>query len=291
MTVYNLGSINADYLYQVPHIPAPGETLAATHLEKGLGGKGANQSVAIRMSGAEVLHIGAVGEDGAWLTARLRSLGVNTSGVAQLDGASGHGIISIAPDGENAITLFPGTNITISSDMVSSRLSEIGPQDWLVLQNETSQQRMAAALAKTKGASVVYSAAPFDADVVASVIDCVDILCVNEHEAASLIEARDLINFEDLGVGAMLITYGAQGAAYHDFVSKTVSVVEGHSVNVVDTTGAGDTFCGYFVGRLSQGDGPKKALNIANKASALQVTRPGTADSIPTLEEVLAFKP
>ena len=68
MTVYNLGSINADYLYQVSHIPAPGETLAATHLEKGLGGKGANQSVAIRMSGAEVLHIGAVGEDGAWLT-------------------------------------------------------------------------------------------------------------------------------------------------------------------------------------------------------------------------------
>ena len=89
----------------------------------------------------------------------------------------------------------------------------------------------------------------------------------------------------------MLITYGAQGAAYHDFVSKTVSLVEGHSVNVVDTTGAGDTFCGYFVGRLSQGDGLKKALNIANKASALQVTRPGTADSIPTLAEVLAFKP
>jgi ribokinase len=74
-------------------------------------------------------------------------LGVNTSGILQLDGASGHAIISIAPDGENAITLFPGTNITISSDMVTSWLSEIGPQDWLVLQNETSQQRMAASLA------------------------------------------------------------------------------------------------------------------------------------------------
>ena len=150
---------------------------------------------------------------------------------------------------------------------------------------------MAAALAKTKGATVVYSAAPFDADVVASIIDCVDILCVNEHEAVSLIEARHLINLEDLGVGAMLITYGAQGAAYHDFVSKTVSLVDGHSVNAADTTGAGDTFCGYFVGRLSQGDDPKEALHIANNASSLQVTRAGTADAIPTLDQVWTFKP
>ena len=92
-------------------------------------------------------------------------------------------------------------------------------------------------------------------------------------------------------MGALLITYGAQGAAYHDFMSKTVSLVEGYLVNVVDTTGAGDTFCGYFVGRLSQGDDPKEALNIDNKASALQVTRSGTADAIPTLEEVWEFKP
>jgi ribokinase len=289
MTVYNFGSINADYFYQVPHIPAPGETLAAMTLERGLGGKGANQSVAMVKAGADVVHIGAVGVDGQWLLDRLEFLGVDAAAIEQLDCASGHGIINVSADGENAITLFQGANVALGLDRIQAALGGISAHDWLVLQNETSHQRVAAELANAKGARVVYSAAPFDAQAVADVLPFVDVLCVNEPEAKALEQASQKSGLEDLGVGAMLITYGALGAVYHDFVAGKVTKVEGIKVTPVDTTGAGDTFCGYFVGRLSLGDDPQTALLIANQAAALKVTRPGTADAIPGLAEVLAI--
>ena len=289
MTVYNLGSINADYFYQVPHIPAPGETLAATALERGLGGKGANQSVAMVKAGADLVHLGAVGVDGQWLLDRLASLGVNVTAIEQLDCASGHAIVNVAAGGENAIIIFSGANVALGFGVVQAALEHLSPQDWLILQNETSNQRDAAELAKAKGARVVYSAAPFDAQAVADVLPFVDVLCVNEHEAKALGQAFKKSSLKNIGVGAMLITYGARGAEYHDFVAGKVTKVEGIKVTPVDTTGAGDTFCGYFVGRLSLGDDPKTALSIANRAAALKVTRPGTADVIPDLIEVMAI--
>ena len=99
MTIYNFGSINADYFYQVPHNPAPGETLAATGLDHGLGGKGANQSVAMVQAGVVVVHLGAVGRDGEWLLEQLVSLGVATDAIARLSCSSGHAIITVAADG------------------------------------------------------------------------------------------------------------------------------------------------------------------------------------------------
>ena len=110
MTVYNFGSINADYFYQVPHIPSPGETLAATGLDQGLGGKGANQSVAMVQAGADLVHLGAVGRDGDWLLERLVSLGVADDAIARLPSASGHAIIPVAAAGANAITIYSGPN-------------------------------------------------------------------------------------------------------------------------------------------------------------------------------------
>ena len=290
MTVYNLGSINADYFYQVPHIPAPGETLSAKTLERGLGGKGANQSVAMVRAGANVVHLGAVGEDGQWLLDRLAGLGVDIVSIAKLDCASGHAVISVAADGENAITIYPGANVAICAELINEWMVDISDQDWLVLQNETSHQRLAASIAKAKGARVVYSAAPFDAQAVLDVLPFVDILCMNEHEAKALEREFQKTGLEGLGVGAALITYGSKGAAYHNFVTGEVTKVDGVEVRPVDTTGAGDTFCGYFIGRLSLGDVPKAALLIANFAAALKVTRPGTADVIPELLEVIAFK-
>lgn len=289
MKVYNLGSINADYFYQVSHIPMPGETLAANKFVRGLGGKGANQSVAMVKAGANVLHLGAIGEDGRWLLARLSMLGVDVSAIQQLSGASGHGIINVAANGENAITIYPGANVAISFDQVSAKLKNILAQDWLILQNETTHQRAAAELAKSKGARVVYTAAPFNAAAVADVLPFVDILCVNEHEAKALEIEYQKDGLENIGLEAILITYGSEGAVYHDFAADSFTQVKGIKVTAIDTTGAGDTFCGYFIGRLSQGDDPQVALYIANQAAALKVTRSGTAEAIPSLAEAMVF--
>ena len=287
--IYNIGSINADYFYNVSHIPRPGETLAATRVERGLGGKGVNQSVAMKNAGSSVRHLGAVGEDGEWMVEKLSLAGVDTARIVSLSGPSGHAIITIADDGENAITIFPGANRLIDSDQVQLWLATISATDWLVLQNETSQQRLAAELAKSRGARVVYSAAPFDAEVVADILPFIDFLCVNEIEAAALINHFNVKSLNNLGVNALLITHGSQGAVYHNFEKKLEITVKGIPVQVVDTTGAGDTFCGYFIALLSQGKDPLVALNIANKAAALKVTKLGTVDAIPSLVDVLDF--
>ena len=291
MTVYNFGSINADYFYQVPHIPAPGETLAATDLDQGLGGKGANQSVAMVQAGADVVHLGAVGRDGDWLLDRLGALGVAGDSIARLSCASGHAIITVAADGENAITLFSGANTAMSEAQLTQWLTPIGAGDWLVMQNETAHQLHAARMARAQAARVVYSAAPFEAKAVAEVLPFVNILCANEHEVKALQQELRISSLASLGLDGMLITYGAKGAAYHDFSADQVFEVAGIPVIPVDTTGAGDTFCGYFIGRLSLGDDPQTALTCANRAAALKVTRSGTADAIPNLQEVMEFAP
>ncbi|MBN2907181.1 MAG: ribokinase, partial [Rhodobacteraceae bacterium] len=110
MTVFCLGSINADHVYAVLRLPAPGETIAAHQMTTGLGGKGANQSAAAALGGAQVVHIGAVGADGRWAVERLAQFGVDIAHVSTVAGPTAHAIITVDPAGENAIVVFPGAN-------------------------------------------------------------------------------------------------------------------------------------------------------------------------------------
>ena len=191
MAIYNLGSINIDNFYQVPHIPAPGETIAAGHMSVGLGGKGANMSVAAARGAARVVHIGAIGAEGAWTRDRLTEYGVDTRFI--VDGTrTGHAIICVAEDGENAITLFTGANHEITSDLIGSSLSEAQTGDIFVTQNETNAQEQACEMAKRLGLRVAYAAAPFDAEAVQAVLPYIDMLIMNQIEADQLTNALGL---------------------------------------------------------------------------------------------------
>ncbi|NDI06197.1 MAG: ribokinase, partial [Rhodobacteraceae bacterium] len=182
MAIYNLGSINIDNFYQVPHIPAPGETIAAGHMSMGLGGKGANMSVAAARGAARVVHIGAIGAEGVWARDRLTEYGVDTRFI--VDGTrTGHAIICVAEDGENAITLFTGANHEITSDLIGSSLSEAQTGDIFVTQNETNAQEEACEMAKRLGLRVAYAAAPFGAGAVQAVLPYIDMLILNQIEA------------------------------------------------------------------------------------------------------------
>lgn len=284
MTIYNLGSINVDHFYSVPHIPHPGETLASTDYAIGLGGKGANQSVAMAKAGADVRHIGAVGADGSGWLDRLQALGVNVDDVCAVHLPTGHAIITVAEDGENAITLFAGANQGIPNAHIATALAKIKPTDWLVLQNETNGHQAAMECAKAKGARIAYAAAPFEAKSTLALLPHIDLLAVNEGEAQELAHALDIAEYENIPVPMLLVTLGAKGARlYH---GAGVTEVSGIKTTAVDTTGAGDTFFGYFLAGLDRGLDHNAALNLANKAAALKVTRPGTADAIPSLAEV-----
>ncbi|MGB7260774.1 MAG: ribokinase [Albidovulum sp.] len=285
MTIYNLGSINIDHFYRIGHLPAPGETLAADGYEMGLGGKGANQSAAAAKAGAHVVHIGAVGPEGGWAVDRLSAWGVDTTHIARLDAPTGHAIINVDAAGENTIILFPGANRTLPFSVVEAALVGAGPADTLLMQNETAHQADTAAVAHEKGMRIVYSAAPFDIDAVRDVLKYVSVLALNAIEAEQLSNAMG-VSLDRLDVPELLVTRGAEGAEWRSRDGERAFAAP-RKVQVVDTTGAGDTFAGYFAAARDAGQSPAAALDLAGAAASLKVTRAGTADAIPTLAEVM----
>lgn len=285
MAIWNLGSINADLVYALPHLPQAGETLAAASLDKGLGGKGANMSVAAARAGSRCCHIGAVGPDGAWAADRLMEYGVDTRHIARVDTPTGHAVIAVDPDGENQIILFPGANRAIPAAALGAALSEASPGDILVMQNETGLQAEAARMGRDLGLRVAYAAAPFDAEAVQAVLPFLDFLILNEVEARQL-EAATGKAPGDLGIRDVIITLGAKGARHFDGATGGVRDVPALPVTPVDTTGAGDTFTGYVLSGLDRGMPMPQAMAQAARAGALMVTRHGTADVIPDLKEV-----
>lgn len=286
MTIYNLGSINVDLFYQVPHLPTAGETLSARSVADGLGGKGANMSVAAARAAARVCHIGAVGQDRTWPKDRLLEYGVDTRQIAVLEGMTGTAVIAVDPEGENLILLDPGTNHMISENAISAALSEAQTGDICLLQNETNGQKQAAEMAKALGLRVCYAAAPFDVAAVEAVLPHLDLLILNEVEAAQLEEGLRT-SLTNLPVDHILVTLGSKGCVW--LSGRTERRFDAINVSPVDTTGAGDTFTGFWLAGLDRGMPMEQAIGQATIAAALMVTRHGTADVIPDLLEVQTF--
>ncbi|MDQ2094224.1 ribokinase [Rhodalgimonas zhirmunskyi] len=288
MTIYNLGSINVDHFYSVPHLPQPGETLAACGYSTGLGGKGANQSVAAAKAGAQVIHIGAVGPDGGDVLDRLALLGVDTTHVEQVDTPTAHAIINIDPAGENAIVIFPGANEKQSLTRLELALKDAGKGDILLLQNETTLQVEAAQMARKKGLFTIYSAAPFAAEAVTPILPHIDLLVMNAVEAEQLTAALS-VPLTDTPVPHLLITRGKAGATWRTQATGKDLHVPAFRVTPIDTTGAGDCYIGTVAAGLAENLCAEDAMRRAAAASAIQVTRKGTADAIPTRDEVDSF--
>lgn len=287
MAIWNLGSINADLFYAVPHMPAPGETLAASAFQRGLGGKGANISVAAARAAARVHHIGAVGADGAWAVERLMEYGVDTRFIAKSTEPTGHAIILTDEAGENQIILHGGSNQAIEIDAISSALSGAAAGDWFVCQNETNGQVEGVGVAKRLGQRVAYIAAPFDAGAVEAVLPKLDLLILNAVEADQLQSATGK-SAADLPVSDIIVTQGAEGCTWYHAGQATA--FKAISVEAVDSTGAGDTFAGYVLACLDRGQPMAQAIRTAQTAAAIMVTRYGTADVIPDLKDIEDFR-
>lgn len=286
MAIWNLGSINIDHVYRLDHLPAAGETIAARQFSMGLGGKGANQSVASASAGAETLHLGAMGTGDQWVIDRLRTYGICTGKILRLaQETTGHAIILLDNAAENSIIIHPGANRALTVKALQASLDQINPQDTLLIQNETNCQVETAKAAQKIGARVIYSAAPFEIEAVRAIMPYVNILAMNAGEADQLFAAIP----GNLPVDGLLITRGGDGAEYRDLKTGQTHHQPAFKVKPVDTTGAGDTFAGYFAASLDRGDDIAEALRISSAAAALQVTRHGASDAIPRREEVVAF--
>ena len=278
--IYNLGSINIDHRYRMASFVRPGETLICDDYQQFAGGKGLNQSIALARAGAQVAHVGACGPDARLCLDMLYQAGANLDFVNTDAQVSGHAVISVDDAGENQIVVVPGANHQIPQKQMASALDQTQPGDWWVMQNETNGQIECARAAQAKQARVAYSAAPFDATAVKALLLQLDLLAVNQVEAE---QVQQLLNAppEDWGV-QVLITLGARGAKFWD--GRQWFQQSAPTVEAVDTTGAGDTFFGFFSAALER-QGPQEALALASRAAAIQVTRHGAADAIPTWQE------
>jgi len=288
MAVFNLGSINADVFYTLPHLVGPGETLAAASRYEGLGGKGANMSVAIARAGARAHHIGAVGQDGDWAIKRLAQYGVETGSIQTVDEKTGHAIIMVDGNGENAIVIYSGANLQVSEPNIDAVLASAAAGDIFLTQNETNAQAYGVQAAKRAGLRVAYAAAPFDIDAVTKVLPFLDILILNQVESEQL-QAATGITLDKLPVSDVIVTLGPIGCRWYANLAGTETHFDALKVTPVDTTGAGDTFTGYVLAALDQRLEMPDAIALATKAGAIMVTRKGTADVIPTLMDVTNF--
>lgn len=287
MTVYNLGSINIDHIFRLDHLPQAGETLLSSDYLCCLGGKGANQSLALALGGAKVEHIGRMALPDLHFIDQLKQAGVNLASIDTTAQTTASAIVMVDDSsGENQIVINPGANQQISTQSIDASLAQSKPGDWALSQNETNAVPYFLRQAKERGLKVCYSAAPFVAETTIELLPITDLLVVNQLEAEALAAELDC-PIEQIEVPHLLVTMGAEGARY---IGKEGDwTLPSPKVNAVDTTGAGDTFLGFLLAALTQQQTISEAMQLALNAAALQVTRKGTADAIPTLEEVKAF--
>ena len=296
MKILNFGSLNVDYVYSVDYFVRAGETLKVNSREVLPGGKGMNQSVALARAGAEVYHAGCIGADGAFLRALLNKNGVDTTLLRTIDGMQGHTIIQVDSKGENCILLYGGTNRQISEEQIDETLAHFGAGDWLVLQNEVNNLPRIVDAAYARGMKIVLNPSPYEEGLREVDFGKLSWLLVNEVEACQCSgsdepeRAWDMLHtrYPELSV---LITLGSAGSIAHQVTPEEIDTVrqQAFKAEAVDTTAAGDTFTGYFIGGLAEGRPLAQCMLRASAASAISVTRMGAAVSIPKKEEVEAM--
>lgn len=295
MKILNIGSLNIDKVYSVDHFVCAGETLTARHMDTFPGGKGLNQSVALARAGAEIYAAGAVGSDGEFLVQLLSRSGARVEYLQRReDVPTGHAIIQLEPSGQNSIIISAGANGALDEAYIDSVLSHFGPGDLLLTQNETACGPYAMVRAKERGMKIAFNASPINDDLPKYPLELVDWFLINELEGQTLagISETDPDKVMDALLqkfpqAAIVLTLGGDGVRYGKGQDRA-----GHGVfkvPVVDTTGAGDTFCGYFLAALAKGQAPQEALHTASMASALAIGTKGAAVSIPTWDQVMKF--
>ncbi len=282
------GSANIDFVVRVPHIAAPGETVLGGDLVVVPGGKGANQAVASgRAGGAPTAFLAALGDDpnAALLTASVAAAGVELHAVRSAR-PTGAALIMVSDDAENAIAVAPGANASLAPE----DLPDLAGVAWLVMQLETPLPTVLAfaRAARAAGVSVMLNAAPAQA-LPTELLAAIDVLVVNEEELSTIVGNNGSIAeaLAATGVPCAVVTLGARGCCAR--VADDYLLQPAFPVDPVDTTAAGDTFCGVLAAALARGEPIKAALRAAAAAGALATTRAGAQTSIPDHAAVAAL--
>lgn len=299
MKIFVFGSVNVDVSARMAALPRPGQTINASGYGIDLGGKGANQAVAIAKLGGELRFVGAVGRDafGDLAVRKMQEFGVNTQAIRAVDGAdTGIAIIQVEEAGQNTIVVCAGANALWSASDVGAYKPDIAKAKITLLQREVPHEvNLAVAQAvKEAGGTVLLDPAPVgDASRMADLIALSEIISPNETEAAEItgIEPTDLPSAEaaarkllERGPKIVIVKLGSRGALL--VTADEVKHFEPFKVKVVDTVAAGDSFNGGFAVAYSQGQSLYDCVRFASAAGAIAVTRAGAGSAAPTAREV-----
>lgn len=285
-----------DLVISAPHMPIKGETITGSSFMTNAGGKGANQAIAIKRSNTDVVLVGAIGNTFTEeLKNNFKQEKVNTTYLKEVSNVSSGVAMIIISEGDNRIILDPGANYEVTIEDVDQALKSSKPGDYLVLQLEIKLDVVSYALEKAKSLGLITVLNPSPAAKLEdSLFLYVDYFIPNQSEAEIYTgmypsNVKDANKVSKLlrakGVKNVLITLGEEGA-YLLKDDGTEYHVKGNKVKVVDTTAAGDTFIGNFVGAISKGVDLPQAMKIANSAAAIAITRRGAQQSIPYYKEV-----
>lgn len=292
-----IGSSNVDLIMKMKHLPEKGETVTDAEFFQVFGGKGANQAVAAARAGGNVAFVSCVGDD-AYMPQMLQNYiddGIDTHFVfREKNVASGHALIMIGDEGANYISVAPGANYLLTPSKIDEAMPGIDEAAMIVMQYEIPEEtiKYVIDLANRKNIPVLWNCAParaFDA----TYIPKINILVLNEVEAGFL-AGIPVENAEDAekaagilvakGVEKVIITLGAQGAFV--LTKDEKASVSAYKVDAIDTTAAGDTFCGALAVALTEGKPLKESLQFASAAAAISVTRMGAQPSVPKRMEI-----
>ncbi|MDR1018844.1 MAG: ribokinase [Lachnospiraceae bacterium] len=293
MKVLNYGSLNYDYLYTVDHIVAEGETESSKRLSIHTGGKGLNQSIALAKAGVLVYHGGMVGSDGNELLDICEKYGVDITNIKMVSDKSGHAIIQVDAEAHNCILLYGGANRQQTKEHIDQVLGGFSKGDILLLQNEVNELKYILDMAHSIGMTIILNPSPYDEAIDACDLNKVDIFILNEIEGQMMTgynEPEEILAKlqRKYPKAKVVLTLGKNGAIYQDGNQRVSQSI--FKTDPVDTTAAGDTFTGYFIAGYIEGLAVSDNLKRSAMASSITVSRWGAAGSIPTKEELEAFR-
>ncbi len=292
-----VGSANIDIVVEAERLPAPGETVLGGDRKEYWGGKGANQAVAALRAGAEVRFVSATGSDryGAAYRKRLAAEGVQRRGLIAVPGPTGGALIVVDPSGKNQIAVSPGANARLTPRRIGKRRGVLDFGDVVLAQLEIPAATVAAAFrsARRRGAATVLNPAPAPGSIPAGLLSLVDVLVLNETEAARLAGRKRKASLAGLcralrawGPGAVVLTAGEAGALVSG-EEGTVWVRPPGGIRALDTTGAGDVFAGALAASLAEGAALSDAARFAVAAASLSVRKRGAQEGIPGRRAIL----
>jgi len=286
MKILNIGSINKDFFYSVNNFVKPGETISSNKFNIKIGGKGLNQSVAISKAGKKVYHAGIINKDDKFIINKLKKWNVNCDNILFSDNPTGHAIIQVDKNGENSIIIHAGANYDIDKKFINSTISKFKSEDILLIQNEVNSIEDIINIAYKKNMKIIFNPAPFKKEILSYDLNKISILILNYTEAKHLSGQKSPIKILDslnkkYKKTEIILTLGDKGSIYS--YNGSVIRIDAKKIKTIDTTGAGDTFIGYYISSIANGLSIEESLKRANKAAAISTTKLGAAESIPEI--------